>query len=77
MFSMMFCLFLILVWCKFYVAMMCVNLVCLHFYVCYYLSTLDSNDPECTEEGRYLSIKKKKTRDRPTKEIHLLCCICE
>jgi hypothetical protein len=51
MFSMMFCLFLMLVWCELYAAMMCVNLVCLHGYVLYCLSMLDSNDPECTEEG--------------------------
>jgi hypothetical protein len=63
MFSMMFCLFLILVWCDLYAAMMCVNLVCLHAYVCYCLSALDSNDPECTEEVKILSIKKKRTRD--------------
>jgi hypothetical protein len=51
---MMFCLFLILVWCELYAAMMCVNLVCLHAYVCYCLSALDSNDPECTEEGKII-----------------------
>jgi hypothetical protein len=38
-------------WCGLYAAMMCVNLVCLHAYVCYCLSVLDSNDPMCTEEG--------------------------
>jgi hypothetical protein len=50
MFSMIFCLFLILVWCELYAAIMCVNLVCLHAYECYCLSVLDSNDTECTEE---------------------------
>jgi hypothetical protein len=47
----MFCLFLVLVWCELYAAMMSVNLVCLHAYVCYCLSMLDSNGPKCTEEG--------------------------
>jgi hypothetical protein len=69
--SMMFCLFMILVWCELYAAVMCVNPVCLHAYGCYCLSALDSNDPECTEEGEILSIRKK-TREKPIKASHLL-----
>jgi hypothetical protein len=46
-------------WCGLYAAMMCVNLVCLHAYMCYCLSALDSNDPECTEEGEIFEYQEE------------------
>jgi hypothetical protein len=44
-------LFLIIIWCDLFAAMVCVIPVCLHAYVCFHLPAIDSNDNECTEEG--------------------------
>jgi hypothetical protein len=44
------CFFLILAWCDLFVVVMCMACLCLHAYVCYCLSALDSNDNECTEK---------------------------
>jgi hypothetical protein len=77
---MMFCLFLILVWCELYAAMMCVNLVCLHAYVCYCLSALDSNDPECTEEGEIFEYQEEEdlgqaNQGKPSKLVAYLIVV--
>jgi hypothetical protein len=64
--------------------MMCVNLVCLHAYVCYCSSALDSNDPECTEEGETFEYQEEGDQGQAKKgkpsildaylnPIHLLC----
>jgi hypothetical protein len=50
-FNLLFCLFLIIIWCDLFAAMVCVIPVCLHAYVSFHLSAINSNDNECTEEG--------------------------
>jgi hypothetical protein len=80
MFIMMFCLLLILFWCGLYAAMICVNLVCLHAYVCYCLSALDSNDPECTEEGEIFEYQEEEdlgqaNQGKPSKLVAYLIVV--
>jgi hypothetical protein len=45
--------------CELYAAMMCVHLVCVHAYVCYCLSVLDSNDTECIKEGEVFDYQEE------------------
>jgi hypothetical protein len=57
MFRIVISLLLILDWCDLFAVMMGVLFVCLHAYICYCLSALDSNDTGYSREGEVFDYK--------------------